>query len=260
MCGIAGYVGYAREGQWGQTHSILRELFLASEHRGRDATGFAALTEPLDRPSRPSPVMSKAAIPASQFVGTNDEWLRLQRRRCSVVIQHVRAATHGAADSARNAHPFRSESGLYLLHNGVLTNDLELLDRYSLRRESDTDSEVLLGIVAQATTPAEGLATCLREVRGSMAVAVLDSRNGVTYLANNGGRPTWVCRLRNERRTFFASTAGILLTALERVLGRGREWIGSIHPVAPGFVHAMRPDGRLVALTAERVRYLDLDG
>jgi glucosamine 6-phosphate synthetase-like amidotransferase/phosphosugar isomerase protein len=260
MCGIAGYVGYAREGQWGQTHSILRELFLASEHRGRDATGFAALTEPLDRPSRQSPVLSKEAVPASHFVGTNDEWLRLARRRCSAVIQHVRAATHGAAGSPRNAHPFRSGSGLYLVHNGVVSNDLELLDSFSLRRESDTDSEVLLGVVAQAKTPAEGLATCLREVRGSMAVAVLDSRTSVVYLANNGGRPLWVCRLRNERRTFFASTAGILLTALERVLGRGRDWIGCMYPIAPGYVYALRPDGRFVALTADRIQYLDFDG
>ena len=34
MCGIIGYIGYSREGQWGQTHSILTELYLASEHQG----------------------------------------------------------------------------------------------------------------------------------------------------------------------------------------------------------------------------------
>ena len=46
MCGIFGYTGFARENRWGQTHRLLEALLLASEHRGQDATGFAALTEP----------------------------------------------------------------------------------------------------------------------------------------------------------------------------------------------------------------------
>jgi glucosamine 6-phosphate synthetase-like amidotransferase/phosphosugar isomerase protein len=263
MCGIAGYVGQSREGEWGQTHAIMRELFLASEHRGRDATGFAAMTEPLDHPSRRSVVVGKAPATANHFVGSDAAWLGLGRRRCSAVIQHVRAATHGVADTGdnRNNHPFvGDDDGLYLVLNGVVGNDADLLDQFALRRRSECDSEVLLRIVEQAKHPPDGLATCLRVVRGSMSVAVLDARRRVVYLATNGGRPLWVCRLADGRRTFWASTAAILLTALERVLGRDRRWIGAIHPVTPGYVHALRPDGRLVALATEPARNLDLDG
>ena len=92
-----------------------------------------------------------------------------------------------------------------------------------------------------------------------MSVALLDSRKSVVYLTTNGGRPLWLCRLR-DGRTFFSSTAAILLTALERVLGRDRHWIGTIHPLAPGYVFAATPNGRFVALTTQPARYLDLSG
>jgi glucosamine 6-phosphate synthetase-like amidotransferase/phosphosugar isomerase protein len=263
MCGIAGYVGTSKEGQWGETYVVLRELFLASEHRGRDATGFAALAEPLDRPSRRTVVVGKEPVTSSRFVNTNEDWLGLSRRRSSAVIQHVRAATHGDARTGdnRNNHPFASGSGtLQLVHNGVVGNHADLFDQFSLRPRTECDSEVLLRVAEQAKQPSDGLATCLREVRGSMAVAALDARRGVVYLATNGGRPLWVCRLRDGRRTFFASTASILLAALEKVLGRDRGWLGSMHPVAPGYVHALTPDGRLVALTTQPARYLDAEG
>jgi glutamine phosphoribosylpyrophosphate amidotransferase len=138
-------------------------------------------------------------------------------------------------------------------------NEADLVDQFSLRRQSECDSEVLLRVVEQAKTPAEGLETCLREVQGSMAVAVLDSRRSVIYLVTNGGRPLWICRLRDGQRMFFASTAAILLTALEKVLGRDRRWIGSMHPLAPGYVHALTTDARLVALATQPARYLDFE-
>ena len=260
MCGIAGYIGQSREGQWGETYSILRELYVAMEHRGKDATGFAAMTEPLDNPSRQSVVIGKQPLIASKYVKTDPDWNSLSRHRCSMVIQHVRAATHGSPNNPDNNHPFRSGDGsLSLVHNGIVGNDADLLDQFSLRRRSECDSDVLLQIVEQAKTPAEGLTTCLREVRGSMAVAVLDSSRGVIYLVCNSGRPLWFCRLRDKRRAFFASTCSILLSALDKVLGRDRQWLGSIYPLAHGYVHVATTDGKFVALTTQPARYLDGD-
>src|SRR5687767_4809132 len=86
-------------GEWGETYVILRELFLASEHRGRDASGFAAMTEPLDRPARRTMIVGKSPVTSSQFVNTDERWLGMARRRSSAVIQHVRAATHGDTDT-----------------------------------------------------------------------------------------------------------------------------------------------------------------
>ena len=260
MCGIAGYVGQSREGQWGETYAILRELYVAMEHRGKDATGFVALTEPLDHPTRQLVVMNKEAVTASKFIKSDAEWNSLSHRRCTIVLQHVRAATHGSPTDRKNNHPFNSDDGtLYLVHNGIVGNDDDLVDQFLLRRRSECDSDVLLQIIEGAKTPVDGLVTCLREVRGSMALAVYDTLHGVVYLVSNGGRPLWFCRLRNDGRAFFASTAAILLTALDKVLGRERQWLGMIHPLAPGYVHAATPDGKFVALTTQPARYSDGD-
>jgi hypothetical protein len=81
----------------------------------------------------------------------------------------------------------------------------------------------------------------------------------VIYLVCNSGRPLWFCRLRDKRRAFFASTCSILLTALDKVLGRDRQWLGTIYPLAPGYVHVATTDGKFVALTTQPERYMDGD-
>jgi glucosamine 6-phosphate synthetase-like amidotransferase/phosphosugar isomerase protein len=85
--------------------------------------------------------------------------------------------------------------------------------------ESETDSEVLLHLVLRhEADPVRGLQLCLQEARGALAIAMLEERQNLIWFARRG-RPTWLARLRNDRRLFYASTAEILLTAFEAVLG-----------------------------------------
>ena len=63
MCGLLGVLNNdRREGRWGQTHRIMEALFRNSESRGRHATGFAALTETLDRPYRQQIIVAKGPL------------------------------------------------------------------------------------------------------------------------------------------------------------------------------------------------------
>src|SRR5262245_52286632 len=127
---------------WGQTHDLLHGLYLASLHRGTDATGFVARTSPLDSPLAGELVVAKEPVPADEFIETNNAFRRLAHRRCSTFIGHVRAATHGDPKSAANNHPFVSEDGnLHLVHNGVIGNHEELADKYTLPLVGDCDSE-----------------------------------------------------------------------------------------------------------------------
>lgn len=215
MCGIIGFVGEVAEGRWAETHAILERLFLESEHRGRDATGFAARITPRRNPQRATSSLAKRPIPAREFVGS-DEFRRLGRRRCTAFLGHVRAATHGHPADPRNNHPFASRDGeLFLVHNGILSNHLDVADALNLRLESDCDSEVLLRIIETADDIPRGLALCHRELKGSMAIAVLEGSTGTVWLSRNEGRPLWLGRLRNDRRWFFASTDQILRDAIE---------------------------------------------
>jgi glucosamine--fructose-6-phosphate aminotransferase (isomerizing) len=252
MCGIIGFVGYAREGQWRQTHDLLRALFLASEHRGEDSTGLVFQTKPLDNPLGGRIVLAKEPITASQFILGNTAFHQLRHQRCSVFLGHVRAATHGSPANNANNHPHVGKDGLYLVHNGVCSNYREIQDKYALRLESECDSEVLLRLIEASGNPAVGLSNCLREVAGSMAVMLFDSATGLVWAARNHGRPLWLARLHHDRRMFFASTAEIIMGAFQKVMGRGSlRDIECLLPVPEDTPIAISPLGMMIAAIPE---------
>lgn len=249
MCGIVGFIGQAREGQWQQTHDLLRGLFLAAEHRGQDATGFVAHTEPLDSPSNARIVLAKEPLPASRFVEENAAFRGLRHQRSSVVVGHVRAATHGKPERNENNHPFVSKDGqLFLVHNGIVGNHEELADKYGLKLETECDSEVILRLIEREETTAGGLQRCLQEVEGSLAVAVYDRATTLLWLARNGGRPLWLAKLKNDKRTFFASTGQIILDALKRIIGGSAlPEVESLFPIAGDSPLALSASGVILA-------------
>jgi glucosamine--fructose-6-phosphate aminotransferase (isomerizing) len=256
MCGVLGFCGDVKEGQWGQTHRLLEAMFLASEHRGEDATGFAALTSPYKCPSRSRVVMAKEPIPASRFIRHNSKWRGLRHQRSRMLIGHVRFATHGAPLDNRNNHPHSSPGdGLHLIHNGIITNHVDVARYHKLNLQSQCDSEVVLALAMMAEHPALGLATALAELQGSLACILLDAENDVLWLGRNEGRPLWLSKL-HDGRWFFASTQAILSKALKVVFGKDYGWyVESMFPLAPMCVHALTVNG-LVALTEVEPRRL----
>ncbi|QNN21763.1 hypothetical protein HED60_05580 [Planctomycetales bacterium ZRK34] len=247
MCGIIGYVGEPSEGQWEQTHQLLESLFLLSEKRGRHATGFVATTSPYKFPINMNIISDKQAHPASQFIKDSGPWRGLRHRRCSMVLGHVRYATHGSPAEDHNNHPHEGASGLWLVHNGVLIGHETTARQYRLLLQSDCDSEVILRLVETTKHPADGLRRALQIVHGSMAVAMLDVKRQLLWLARNDGRPLWVAKM--GRRWFIASEREILINATHQTSGNSY-WddIDILVPLASGHIHALSPLGRYVAL------------
>lgn len=245
MCGIIGMVGQVPKGCWGQTHSIIANLFHHSEVRGKDASGFVANAVPLDYPERASTVFDKQPLRATEFIKLNRSFRSLAHRRCTAFVGHVRAATHGDPNDNRNNHPFVSDDEtLFLVHNGVLSNHEDVADELSLHLKTECDSEVLLRIVETATSVPGGLRDCLRLVKGSMAIAVFDRATGFVWLTHNGGRSLWLARLRNDRRWFFASTGKILLEGIGGAISKPKfEYFA---PVPEGVPLVLTSDGRLM--------------
>lgn len=254
-----GTIGQVLEGAWGETYKVIRELLLASEHRGRDATGFVASTVPLDYPERRGIVMAKQPLPASDFVDSDRRFRSLHHRRCDAFLGHVRAATHGDPLAAGNVnnHPFVSRDGsLFLVHNGVLQNHEEVADKFSLRLSGQCDSEVLVRLAELSESPADGLTDCLTEAQGSMAVAVYDRTSGSIWLARNSGRPLWLLRLKRERRWFFASTDGVLLRAMRESFGPSSlKRVEYLAPIPEHVPMELRPDGSILAAAGQALSY-----
>jgi glucosamine 6-phosphate synthetase-like amidotransferase/phosphosugar isomerase protein len=249
MCGILGFSGYVREGQWSETYDLLNALLVASECRGKDATGFVARTEPLKNCLAANIVLDKAPMPASQFIDQNPSWRSLKHTRSSSCLLHVRWATHGSPADNRNNHPLVGHSSLYLVHNGVLTDHKGTAEKHGLKLQTDCDSELILRMVESAKHPAVGLDNALRRVKGSMAAVVYDGQRDCLYLARDAGRPLWLMRLAHDRRWWFASTREILLAAMEAVLGQGvMSKVETLFPLAAGSVHVLTNSGRLISL------------
>ena len=255
MCGILGYTGQPDEGQWEQTHQLLEALFLVSQQRGEDATGFVARTEPFKHPLAGNIVLDKQPLAAHDFLTRSAAWRGLRHRRCTTVVGHVRWATHGSPADNRHNHPLVGHSSLYVVHNGILTGHRETAQRHGLRLSTEVDSELILRFVESAKHPATGLDMALRKVDGSMTAVVYDGRRNALYLARDEGRPLWLLKLSNDRRWFFASTREILAEAFEAVLSEN--WMDKVEiltPLASGSVHVLTSSGRLVGLPSGRAR------
>jgi len=243
-------VGQVREGEWHQTHSLLSELLVQSISRGTDATGFAAVTSPLDYPERRRIIVDKEPTPADEFVAKNPFWRQLRNLRCCAVLGHVRAATSGSPAINANNHPHegRLNTGRFaVVHNGWFTNTPDVCDRHALKMRTACDSEIIARLIEATGSIVDGLHRCLTDLKGAQAIAVLDYRTGTIWLARDDNRPLWIARLKDHRRIVIASTAAIICQAVERTLGSASEWLDSIHPLAGYYVHGLTTTGRLIA-------------
>ncbi|HEY3922426.1 MAG TPA: hypothetical protein VGL76_09965, partial [Gaiellaceae bacterium] len=113
---------------------------------------------------------------------------------------------------AANNHPVR-HGPVVGIHNGIITNDEELLVRHDCARvepRMTVDSEAIFAVAAHSHSDA----AALEALEGAMAAAWLDEREPeVVHLARGVGRPLWLGR--GADGIFFASTK-LALEVVER--------------------------------------------
>jgi glucosamine 6-phosphate synthetase-like amidotransferase/phosphosugar isomerase protein len=191
VCGIAGY-SLSTDSRVPRTLAA-QALLAAIAERGADAVGYA-YREPGDgavhgekRRAGASAVLEEVAVPET----------------ATQALVHVRDYTKGHPSIAANNHPIR-HGAVVGIHNGIIFNDDEVLERHGIDRhrpDMTVDSEAIFALVEE--TPAS--AAPLEELRGSMATAWVDERRpDVLFVARGVGRPLWLGLGRDE--AFFAST------------------------------------------------------
>ena len=201
MCGIAGYS--LRPGSRIERTLAAQSLLAAIAERGADAVGYAHRT-PGD-----FPVVTKQRTPASQLL----ERISVPETATELLV-HVRDYTKGHPSIAANNHPVR-HGPVVGIHNGIITNDDELLAPHSCARSEPrmtVDSEAIFAIAAHSHNDPRAL----ERLCGAMASAWVDEREpGVVFLARGAGRPLWVGEGKDS--VLFASTKAALEVA-ERYL------------------------------------------
>jgi glutamine---fructose-6-phosphate transaminase (isomerizing) len=174
MCGIVGYIGNS------DTKEILLKGLEKLEYRGYDSAGIA--------------VQNNEGIHVFKEKGRIADLRGIVDNNVlsNTGIGHTRWATHGVPSKA-NAHPHQSNSGRFtIVHNGVIENYSQLKREYltDVTFKSDTDTEVVVQliekIVGEGNSVEEAFRQTLMLLKGSYAIALLDSENDETiYVAKN---------------------------------------------------------------------------
>ena len=244
MCGIVGIVGRSPVNQ------ALYDALLVLQHRGQDAAGIVTSD-------------SDGHLHLRKDNGLVRDVFNVQHMRNlmgTMGIGHVRYPTAGSSSSAE-AQPFyvNSPYGIALGHNGNLTNaedlkrELFVQDRRHINTESD--SEILLNVLAQELLKAEGLTLGPDEVfqavsgvhrrcNGAYAVVALIADRGILAFRDpHGIRPVVFGRRQTpEGEEYMVASESVALDTL------GFELVRDLEPGEAIFIdNEARPHTRLCA-------------
>lgn len=208
MCALFGFLQYSSDKKmpYRKLLKLVRELSIASECRGTDATGISYV--------RKSKIVTfKKPKPAHQ--------IRLFfPRDTTALIGHTRMTTCGDEKFNYNNHPFEgSTSGhkFALAHNGVIY-DAEYIkkNRNLPKTKIETDSYVAVQLLERFNkVNMESLKTMAEIVSGSFVFTVL--RNDNMLFIVRGSNPVKLIHVPEYGIYIYASTQEILFTALKSI-------------------------------------------
>ncbi|MFE5241445.1 MULTISPECIES: glutamine--fructose-6-phosphate transaminase (isomerizing) [unclassified Streptomyces] len=151
MCGIVGYVGTQ------SAQDVVVAGLKRLEYRGYDSAGVAILADG----------GMAAAKKAGKLLNLEKELKDRPLPAGNTGIGHTRWATHGGPTDA-NAHPHLDNAGrVAVVHNGIIENFAALREELAGRGHdlaSETDTEVVAHLLAEAYSSGGDLAEAMRQV------------------------------------------------------------------------------------------------
>lgn len=239
MCGIVGYVGMQ------SAQDVVVAGLKRLEYRGYDSAGVAVLADG----------GLAAAKKAGKLVNLEKELGDRPLPAGRTGIGHTRWATHGAPTDV-NAHPHLDNAGrVAVVHNGIIENFAALRRELTGRGhalESETDTEVVAHLLAEAFSAGGDLAEAMRQVcrrlEGAFTLVAVhaDQPDVVVGARRNSplvvgvGQDEWF--LASDVAAFIAHTRSAVELGQDQVVELSREGV-----VVTGF------DGELAEVRAYHV-------
>ena len=176
MCGIIAAAANQNIG------NLLIDGLHKMEYRGYDSAGIAIIDENEDI----------SFLRSLGKVSLLEEKINNQKLEGHVGIAHTRWATHGEP-SEQNAHPHFSSDKVYIVHNGIIENHLEMTEFLKTKGyefTSQTDSELIAHLLDFHSAPKQSfihtMQKAIKELDGAFAIAAIEHNNAKSvYLARN---------------------------------------------------------------------------
>jgi len=204
MCGVFGFAGNLTRREWSRAHRLMVELAIASEERGTDAAGYAALTASGDLLWQRQPGPARLLFRGKEFAA-------LPRRRVVMAIGHTRLATTGAPAVNGNNHPHLAGDWA-LVHNGFIPLHEHKAVALGLCLKSQCDSEILAQALDQYGAD-DGPGMCLA-LGGKQSVLAVNASARTMLAWTNGEMPLVAFRVDDMPAIWWASTKAIAEKAL----------------------------------------------
>ncbi len=238
MCGIFGFKISANSTlkQQDRWQKVLKNLFLFSESRGKEASGLAIRTNSQIH-------IIKSNFPASKLLKTT-EYTNIIGQPFSpdediVMMGHTRLVTNGAASFQENNQPV-IRNGIVTIHNGIICNYEKLWEKlYSnkFEKKTDLDSEVIPAFLRNELNQNNNLEAAVRnfyqQLEGDASIASLFEDDNVFLLSTNTGS-IYYMRSKIEDSFVFVSEKGILNNLLESNVTQKVFENSPIERLAPG--------------------------
>lgn len=160
--------------------TMLEVLYTANQDRGAFASSFVQLTYD------------------DQFILKTEGEINWDKHKGSEKSKyfcgHVQAPTSAMRDWAyETSHPFETLSWM-VFHNGVLSNEEAIRNRFLSHIENPVDSSLIVNLIQhfmemdknKGTNPVKYIRQALEECQGSFAVSVVDCDTNELYIARVG--------------------------------------------------------------------------
>lgn len=254
MCGIVGYFTADSSKNQDALKKIMKRMLLASQVRGRDATGFACLN------GKGEVEYCKDGVKASEFV-EREEFKTLKMP--NIFIGHTRHGTHGSPKDNKNNHPIYSKrSKMALTHNGVIYNSTGVINKHDLECDGEVDSEIILRMIekemygekkSKVSDIEKFIQVALEKINGSMTFALIGEAFGDKLILVRSGNPLSIAYCKELDTIFYASTSEILKTGFSQTYVMF-DYIRFEKPLFKLFVQEME-ENTMVAITHDKGTY-----
>ena len=178
MCGIIAAASNRHVGK------LLVQGLHKMEYRGYDSAGIALHQNE-----------SIAHLKALGKVQLLEEKMIAEKPKSKLGIAHTRWATHGEP-SETNAHPHKSQDSVYIVHNGIIENYVEL--REDLKKDgyefiSQTDSELIAHLLDQYINQGQSMIDAMysakEKLEGAYAIAAIDIKDSTNLVIARNKSP-----------------------------------------------------------------------